>query len=535
MTSILLVDDEIHAVEGIKSVVNWDHIGISNVFTAYDIHQAKEMFQKYPIDMMLCDIEMPEGNGLELLAWVREYYPSTDSVFLTCHADFHYAKQAIQLGSFDYLLKPVPIPELENVIVKVMAKRSEEIKRNEFSRYGQYWVQHQPLLIERFWMDILGQTIPANPDAIRQAAEERNIPYTEQMQFVPVLIAVKRWHKELNIRDEKIMEYALRNSAEEVLLNIGNYGQLITLGKGMHLAILSFECWNANDAERLHQCCTRYIASCHNYFYCDMSCYVGAPAYPYQLPAMAEKLQTLDRNNVASDNRVILLNGSSFSSGTYFEPEFHVWSAMLKEGSAERLAAEMTGYLDKITKGPGLDAKQLHQFHQDFLQLVYSFLQSKGIMANRLFSDDKSVQISVTATRSVKDMVLWIHHVVHTAIEFSNSVEQSESVVARVVAYVTKQIAQPLLRDEIAKHVFLNVDYLDRVFKKEMGVSVTEYVYRERMNVAQDLLIRTDLPVHAIATEIGYTHFSHFSRMFKMFTSKSPLEYRQEAANQPKD
>lgn len=201
---------------------------------------------------MFCDIEMPQGSGLDLLAWVREYYPSTESVFLTCHADFHFAKQAIQLGSFDYLLKPVPIPELESVIVKVIAKRSEESKRNEFSRFGQYWVQHQSLLIERLWLDILSRTIPANPQAIRQAAEERNIPYTEQMQFVPLLIAVKRWHKELNMRDEKILEYALRNSAEEGLLNIGNYGQLITLGKGMHLVVLSFEEWNANEAERLH-------------------------------------------------------------------------------------------------------------------------------------------------------------------------------------------------------------------------------------------------------------------------------------------
>lgn len=106
---------------------------------------------------------------------------------------------------------------------------------------------------------------------------------------------------------------------------------------------------------------------------------------------------------------------------------------MLKEGSAEKLAAEMTRYLETISKGPGLDAKQLHQFHQDFLQLVYSFLQSKGTQAHRLFSDDKSMQISVSAARSVKDMVRWIHHIVRTAIDYANLVEQSESVVAKVV------------------------------------------------------------------------------------------------------
>jgi len=528
MTRLLLVDDEVLAVEGMKAAVNWDKVGISEVFTAYDIRQAKEIFEaQSPIDLMLCDIEMPLGSGLDLLAWVREHYPDTESIFLTCHADFHYAKQAIQLGSFDYLLKPIPISELEAVIAKAIDKKAEENKKSEYSQYGQYWVQHQPMLIERFWLDILNRSIPSRQDAIRQAAEERNIPFAEQMQFVPVLIAVKRWHKKLNVRDEKILEYALRNSAEELLLKLGSYGQLIPFGKGSLLALLSFEQWSDNDVRRLRRSCEAFLRSCSQYFYCDLTCYVGHPAYAFELPAMTDRLLELDRNNVAKDNHVLQLDGQPSAPASFNEPELQVWSVLLAEGATEKLAAEVVCYLNGLTRVSGLDAKRLHQFHQDFLQMVYSYLQSKGIQARQLFSDDVSMDMSIRASRSVKDMIDWSRHIIVKATEYVQTIERSESVVHRAANYIAQNLDATLTRDELAKHVYLNPDYLDRIFKKDTGLSVTEYIVRERMSVAQRLLSKTNLPVHAVALQVGFTNFSHFARIFKKYADLNPLEFRQ--------
>jgi two-component system response regulator YesN len=71
MYRLLIVDDEIHAVNGIKSGLQWDELSIVEIHTAYNNRQAKEVFAEHEIDLMICDIEMPQGNGLELLAWVR--------------------------------------------------------------------------------------------------------------------------------------------------------------------------------------------------------------------------------------------------------------------------------------------------------------------------------------------------------------------------------------------------------------------------------------------------------------------------------
>ncbi|MBB6695598.1 response regulator [Cohnella xylanilytica] len=528
MTKLLLVDDEAYAVEGIKAAVDWDRLGIAEVLTAYDIHQAKEIFDnEAPVDMMLCDIEMPHGSGLELLAWVRQHHPATESIFLTCHADFQYAKQAIQLGSFDYLLKPVPIPELENVIAKAIDKRKQESQKTEYSQYGQYWVQHQPLLIERFWLDILNRSIPPRPEAIRRAAEERNIPYADDMTFKPILIAVKRWHKSLSVRDEKILEYALRNSAEEQLLKQGRYGQLIPLNNGMQIAILSVDQGEDEKLQELKQYGDSFIRVCRQYFYCDLNVYVGEPVRTHELPAMVDRLQELNRNNVARDNKVLQLCGEEEPSQALpLEPEMQDWAVLIREGDGDKLTSEIVRYLENASHGPGMDAKRLYRFHQNFLQMAYSYLQSKGIQAQQLFEDDESLDMSLKAFHSVKDMIVWGSHVIAKSIDCVRSVERSESVVDRVAHFVAANLDKTLSREDIAKYVYLNPDYLDRMFKKKAGCSVTEFIFREKMAVAQRLLSNTRLPVHEIALQVGFTNFSHFSRMFKKHTNLNPLEFR---------
>lgn len=69
--SILIVDDDKLLVEKLEETVNWSGIGIDMVFTANNIRQAQKLLEEYPIEMLLCDIDMPQGNGLELLEWIR--------------------------------------------------------------------------------------------------------------------------------------------------------------------------------------------------------------------------------------------------------------------------------------------------------------------------------------------------------------------------------------------------------------------------------------------------------------------------------
>ena len=95
--NLLIVNDEQLIAETMKKDMDWASYGISEVYTAYDTEAARACIAEHPVDILLCDIEMPGENGLGLLRWVREQEKEIECIFLTCHAKFAYAQEAISL------------------------------------------------------------------------------------------------------------------------------------------------------------------------------------------------------------------------------------------------------------------------------------------------------------------------------------------------------------------------------------------------------------------------------------------------------
>lgn len=131
--SVLLVDDEELALAGLKNGVDWHALEIEKVYQANSMKSAMEVIQKHSVDIMVSDIEMPGGSGLELIRWTKENYPEIISIFYTCHAEFTYCQDAIRLGATDYVLKPIPYNELEQIIQKglLSVKKQRETKSLE--------------------------------------------------------------------------------------------------------------------------------------------------------------------------------------------------------------------------------------------------------------------------------------------------------------------------------------------------------------------------------------------------------------------
>lgn len=69
--SVLIVDDDRLVVDKLVEGVSWKRLGIGTVLTAYNIRQAMEILNEVSVDILLSDIEMPQGSGLELLEWIR--------------------------------------------------------------------------------------------------------------------------------------------------------------------------------------------------------------------------------------------------------------------------------------------------------------------------------------------------------------------------------------------------------------------------------------------------------------------------------
>lgn len=114
----ILVDDEAVAAAAMKRRIKWDKYGIEEVFSAESMRQAIQVMEGNRIDLMLCDVEMPGGNGLELYEWVRTYSPETECIFVSCHPEYEYVRKALTMGSMDYVLKPVDYEEMDKILME---------------------------------------------------------------------------------------------------------------------------------------------------------------------------------------------------------------------------------------------------------------------------------------------------------------------------------------------------------------------------------------------------------------------------------
>lgn len=513
MYRLLIVDDEEIIANGIRTSVDWPKLGIVRVEVAYNSRQAKEVFEKQAIDVMICDIEMPQGSGLELYEWVREKSPRTECIFLTCHADFTYAKKALQLGSFEYLLKPVPSDELYRVMEDVLGK----IRQDRESA---------TIVAERFWQDLLQQAIPSREDAIMEAIRSGQIPYNAEMRFLPVLVGIQYWEKEFSARDAKILEYALRNALKELVLQQDDPAQLVRIDSNMLLAILSPDGANEAYHNEIEGRCKTFVEACNRYFYCHPFCLIGQPVEAVRMREMVERLIALKKSQVNTADHVIRIDEVTENDAPFPMPPLALWSELINLGDKTKLLTESRQFLESLQNIQGLSAKGMQQFYLNFLQMVLHTLQQKGLRADEIFSLHLTPERISSATASVKQLRDWVTDVLEKAMASIADIDSNESVVGKIKRYITAHIDQELSRQYIADYIGLNPDYVVRLFKKETGISISDYILQQRVHYAKELLDKTDSPISSVALSVGYTNFSYFSTTFKKEVGMTPHEYR---------
>ncbi|MEW9052272.1 MAG: response regulator [Neobacillus sp.] len=526
--NIIIVDDEIQTVRAIKHSINWDRLNITEVFTAFNISQAKDIIGEKKMDIAICDIEMPQGSGLELLQWMKENSPDTESILLTSHAEFEFAKKAIGLGCHDYLVKPIPFETLEDVIYNVISKIKSSKKLKEYSEYGEFWINNQSMIEEGLWSDLLKGTISESPSVILQDAKKRNVDYKIDDQYLLVLISKKRIVTNLGCWNDQLLDFALKNIALDVIAeNLQSNSVFYLEGK---LAVILPTVTNKGQyLAKMKKSCEEYIRICNQYLGCSVGCYIGKFVFGEQLAEMYKQLLYMDQNNVALTSKIFEIN----DGGRETESQLYVmkgisneWSLMLQHGEKENLIKEMISYIHHLAAEERLNVQVLSIFQQDMLQMVYSYLGQKEVQAHKLFKDSKSQDMYKSSTGSIDSMSNWITYFINKAVDYTEEVTKPQSVIAKVKEYINHNLQDDISRDDIASVVFLNPDYLTRIFKKSTGLSLTEYVAEQRIKRSTSLLIFSDMQISEIAQKVGYDNFAYFSNKFKKITDFTPSDYR---------
>ena len=94
--NLLIVDDEYLIIEDLLSITDWEMTGVTEIYTAMNAARAKQLLLEKQVDLMLCDIEMPQTDGLELLKWAKENCPSLEVIMPVSYTHLY------QTQSFPY-------------------------------------------------------------------------------------------------------------------------------------------------------------------------------------------------------------------------------------------------------------------------------------------------------------------------------------------------------------------------------------------------------------------------------------------------
>ncbi len=125
MYNAIIVDDEPRVVRALEENIDWKRCGIRRVYTAKNMSAAIETIREAKIEILICDIEMPNGYGTQLLEWLRENQMNVSCIFVTCHQEYSIMRKAIQLKCYDYILKPINYDEFTQLLMEMVQKMEQ--------------------------------------------------------------------------------------------------------------------------------------------------------------------------------------------------------------------------------------------------------------------------------------------------------------------------------------------------------------------------------------------------------------------------
>jgi two-component system response regulator YesN len=534
MLTMLVVDDEIYALKGITQGIDWSDLPITTILEAENVQQAITLIQEQRVDLVISDIEMPGANGIELLRHIREITPTTLTVFLTGHARFDYAQEALHYGCFDYVLKPVDHDLLKNIVRRAVEEIGRRHVQREFEDtleiYRRQWTNQLPILVERFWQEVLSGRISISPDWLNREFELFDIPLTSEGLALPILISIEQWEVELDARDESIMEYAVRKAAAEIILG-ETAGVVLQDRNDLNIVLLY---GNSIHLEALKTRCMQYVKACNDYFHCRVSCYIGEVGLIGDISTSLDRLSQLERANVSNPQSVFdSTQAGEFvtAAGGTILPSFMEWANLLDRGNVEELTRNVEETMSSFQEESS-SREVLDLFYFGFAHLLLQAANRKGLSLYDMITVQEMVEGQ--SSRTPANMQAWATKLlIKVEQAFADRSKDTSAIISKIQSFIQDNIHQELSRDDIANSVYRNPAYLSRLFRKETGRSLSDYIVQVKIEKAKGMLKETNDKISNIAEGLGYVHFSYFAKLFKKVAGLTPQEYRKKHQTMP--
>lgn len=490
MLKIVIVDDEINIVEGLKKTVRWEEHGCQVVGTAYDGTTAWDVVCEKEPDILITDITMPGMDGLKLVEKLRPRYPAMRFIYLTCNDDFEMARSAFRTGACDYIVKETMT---RDELYESIEKAGKEIANYRENMLNKAVVSNE-LKILPYGLDF-----------------EKN-RYMMGLLFVLPLYDGEDESGPADRLTQLIVQYPdcflfRRSDYEYVVMMKGQEGKERELVTELYGQISR----TFDDEKTL------------TYFYASL-----APCRKDDINGLYENLRRLRSQRFYRKHRMFLLEESG-EERLEKGPDHAAFLKRCEDGIRE-LDTEKSGqcirdFLKEAAGRRETPESVLETGEQILVILLHEAMRVNASVSNVMACLQRKRIYQVCSICELEELLCWL--LVDGIAQIREcAYSEREEALTSALRYIEENLGERLSLGSVARHVSMNASYFSRYFKGKMGENFVDYLVRQRMDRAKQKLKYTGLSVEAIAAEVGYSNITYFNDSFKKYTGQTPGAYR---------
>jgi two-component system response regulator YesN len=527
MYRVIFVEDEIVTREGIRDNVDWAGNGFEFAGEASDGEMALQLLRTEKPDVLITDIKMPFMDGLQLCKIVRERMPGVQVVILSGHDEFEYAQKAINLGVKEYLLKPVTVKDLHEVLQRLAAQLNRERTEQEKLKMLQDQVEeNKAILKERFMLKLVLGAMSSS-----EAIEKGQMLDLDLMARYYLVVILKA---RLADRSDSFDYDEYRQIQQIVADQVENNPDVFLLKKDWEEFILLMK---GNTAE--------YLEEERDFLVGRINQEIKRTRYRLVIGAGAPKSRISQIYKSFIEAAVDIQNASNEGAAGLSTPidkseilkiDKTAVENYLKTGAKQ----EYDEFFDSFIRPLGDAALKSYLIKNyilvDVILTTARFLHDLGSDIDQVVDEFNSIETILMSIHNIEQLKEQVRKIMISALDFRSSLTASHhrDMIRQVKEYIHTKFPDPdLSLQEVAAKANLSPSHFCVIFNQEVGQTFKEYLTEIRIKKAKELLRSTALGATEISCRIGYSDPHYFSYVFKKNTNMSPTEYRAKIQKDP--
>lgn len=486
---LLIAEDEIYARKSLVKSVSGFHLEkCGPVLEASNGWEAYEIFSREHPEIVLTDIRMPLMSGLELTRKILAERPSTKVILVSGYSEFKYAQEAVNLGAFAYLLKPVSDEELQKHILKAFQEKAEEM--NDANKIVQCILWH----IRNFRA---GKNMPSGGDASFDSVFPQ---YTVLLLYLPE-------------KDERTPDF------RAVMRESG-------ISDGLLLSVLSgvtaFFVQTPEDAETLASAVAEnFPAGRVGLSSRKRGAGKIAEGYAEAYSALQSKIFRPDKILRCREEETCRLEM------TELEDCINLVQLYLSSASCDHACTAAGEFIRALSRRSELSVKTLQLFLKRLDTAAETTLQQMHAAGDS--SESLIGELDLLPFESPEEVIEYVKDKIRGIGKYlpAPDRDRSNDMIRIAVNYINQNYNREISLKYLACNIcYLNTTYLSRLIREKLGISYSDYLKKVRMQKARELLQNRNLTITQVAGLCGYNDTSQFINIFKKEMGMTPRKMR---------